>query len=222
MSLQVIESSETPVDRLLPRREARRAAILDAAAELFSERGYGATSLSDVVKRSGGSLATLYDLFGNKQGLFRALIEDRCRKGFEALYDDDVDDLQPREALTRIGLGFFRMIHSHTAIAMYRMIIAEGGQFPELPVLFYETGPSVSQGRMIRWFEEQHRRGQMHVPDPAQASMDFSGLLCSKTQMRLLIGLPMPLAPEDVERRVAHVVDMMMRAYAPPCLGGRA
>lgn len=213
----MIESPEGPVDRPLPRREARKTAILDAAAALFSERGYGATSLSDVVKRSGGSLATLYDLFGNKQGLFRALIEDRCRKGFEALYDDDVDDLPPREALTRIGLGFFRMIHSPTAIAMYRMIIAEGGQFPELPVLFYETGPSISQGHLIRWFEEQHRRGQMHVPDPAQASMDFSGLLCSRIQMRLLIGLPTPLAPEDIERRVAHVVDMMMRAYAPPC-----
>lgn len=213
----MIESPESTVDRPLPRREARKAAILEAAADLFSERGYGATSLSDVVKRSGGSLATLYDLFGNKQGLFRALIEDRCRKGFEALYDDDVDGLPPREALTRIGLGFFHMIHSPTAIAMYRMIIAEGGQFPELPVLFYETGPSISQARMIRWFEERNRRGQLHVPDPAQASMDFTGLLCSKTQMRLLIGLPMPLAPEDIEGRVAHVVDMMLRAYAPPC-----
>ncbi len=183
---------------------------------MFSERGYGATSLSDVVKRSGGSLATLYNLFGNKQGLFRGLIEDRCRTGFEALYDDAVDDLPPREALTRIGLGFFRMIHSPAAIAMYRMIIAEGGQFPELPVLFYETGPSATQARMIRWFEEQHRRGQMTVLNPAQASMDLAGLLCAKSHMRLLIGLPMQLTQKDIEARVAHVVDIMMRAYAPP------
>ena len=52
-----------------PKREARRDAMLDAALELFLERGYGAISLTDVVKRSGGSLATLYELFGGKLGL---------------------------------------------------------------------------------------------------------------------------------------------------------
>jgi AcrR family transcriptional regulator len=211
----VIASCETVTEQPLPRREARKAAILEAAAALFSERGYGATSLSDVVKLSGGSLATLYDLFGNKQGLFRALIEDRCRKGFEALYHEDVDDLSPREGLSRIGGGFFRMIHSPTAIAMYRMIIAEGAQIPELPVLFYETGPSASHTRMAEWFEERDRRGQLRVPDPVRASIDFCGLLCAQSQMRLLIGLPVPLTDDDVDRRVAHVVDLILRAYAP-------
>lgn len=33
------------------------------------EQGYDGTSLAEIVRRSGGSLATLYDLFGNKQGL---------------------------------------------------------------------------------------------------------------------------------------------------------
>ncbi len=204
--------------RAAPRREARRSAILDAAAALFSERGYGATSLSDVVKRSGGSLATLYELFGNKQGLFRALIEDRCRKGFEALYHEDVVDRPPREALLQIGHSFFGMIHSKTAIAMYRMIISEGAHIPELPGLFYETGPSASHGRMAEWFREQDRRGQLRVPDPVRASMDFCGLLCAQSQMRLLIGLPTPLPPEEIDARVEHVVDVILRAYAPACL----
>jgi len=200
---------------MLPRREARRTAFIEAAAILFSERGFGATSLSDVVKRSGGSLATLYDLFGNKHGLFRALIEDRCRKGFEALYHAEIDDRPTREALCEIGRGFFRMIHSDTAIAMYRMIIAEHALFPELPVLFYESGPSASHSRMAKWFEEQDRRGHLRVPDPIGASVDFCGLLCAQSQMRLLIGLPMPLPDEAIDRRVDHVVGIMMRAYAP-------
>ena len=202
-------------ERVLPRREARRTAFIEAAAALFSEHGYGATSLSDVVKRSGGSLATLYDLFGNKQGLFRALIEDRCRKGFEALYHAEIDDRPTREALTQIGTGFFRLIHSDAAIAMYRMIIAEHSQVPELPVLFYESGPSASQTRMAQWFAEQDQRGHLRVPDPIRASIDFCGLLCAQSQMRLLIGLPMPLPDEEVASRVDHVVSLILRAYAP-------
>ena len=51
--------------------------MIEAAESLFLEQGYDATSLAAVVKRSGGSLATLYELFGNKQGLLRAIIELR-------------------------------------------------------------------------------------------------------------------------------------------------
>ena len=51
----------------------RRSAIVDAAETLFIEQGYDRTGLADIVRRSGGSLATLYDMFGNKQGLLHAI-----------------------------------------------------------------------------------------------------------------------------------------------------
>ena len=60
------------------RRDARRHAMLDAALELFLEKGYGAVSLNEVVRRSGGSLSTLYDLFGGKLGLLKACVAERC------------------------------------------------------------------------------------------------------------------------------------------------
>ena len=69
------------------RRDARRRAFLDAAMQLFMEKGYGATSLHDVVSRSGGSLSTLYEMFGNKAGLFRELIEDKCAT-VSSMFDD--------------------------------------------------------------------------------------------------------------------------------------
>jgi len=55
------------------RRTARRQAILDAAEALFLEYGYPSVSLSTIVQRSGGSLATIYQMFGNKQGLLHAI-----------------------------------------------------------------------------------------------------------------------------------------------------
>ena len=54
-------------------RARRHVAILVAAEALFIEQGYERTSLAEIVRRSGGSLATLYDLFGNKQGLLHAI-----------------------------------------------------------------------------------------------------------------------------------------------------
>ncbi|MGH6781340.1 MAG: TetR/AcrR family transcriptional regulator, partial [Sphingomonadaceae bacterium] len=61
----------------MDRRERRRQAMMDAARELFVERGYDAVSLSEIVKRSGGSLATLYELFENKAGLLGAIVANK-------------------------------------------------------------------------------------------------------------------------------------------------
>ena len=61
------------------RRGRRRARIISAATELFLERGYGDTSIDAIVRRAGGSKSTVYELFGGKDRLFAAVIEDNRR-----------------------------------------------------------------------------------------------------------------------------------------------
>src|SRR3546814_4201594 len=77
--LGMSESTLCQMDRSSP-RERRQSAILDAAESLFLEQGYERTSLAEIVKRSGGSLATLYELFGNKQGLLRAIADRKSTR----------------------------------------------------------------------------------------------------------------------------------------------
>ena len=54
---------------------AHRAAILDAARELFTERGYAATPMSAIADRAGVALDTVYASAGRKPALARLLIE---------------------------------------------------------------------------------------------------------------------------------------------------
>jgi len=56
--------------------EATRRAAIDAARELFSEKGYFATTVNEVAARARVSPATIYAVNGGKQGLMRALVED--------------------------------------------------------------------------------------------------------------------------------------------------
>jgi AcrR family transcriptional regulator len=51
--------------------ETRRA-ILEAAAELFSEQGYGRTSIAVVASRAGVTAQTIYNAVGSKQTLLKA------------------------------------------------------------------------------------------------------------------------------------------------------
>src|SRR5687767_6007905 len=58
-----------------PACDARREAILDAAAELFRERGYDATSVRDLAKAAGIAQATLYYYIGSKADALVAIYD---------------------------------------------------------------------------------------------------------------------------------------------------
>jgi AcrR family transcriptional regulator len=48
--------------------------LLEAAIDLFVERGYAATRLEDVARRAGVSKGTLYLYYENKEELFKAVV----------------------------------------------------------------------------------------------------------------------------------------------------
>jgi AcrR family transcriptional regulator len=54
-------------------------ALLDAAREVFTERGFASTSITDIVKRSGSSVGSVYHHFGGKSEMFLALWEEYSR-----------------------------------------------------------------------------------------------------------------------------------------------
>ena len=56
--------------------EATRAVLLQAARELFTERGYADTGTEDIAQRAGVTRGALYYQFRDKPGLFRAVVED--------------------------------------------------------------------------------------------------------------------------------------------------
>jgi len=58
-----------------PKAQRTRAAILDAAARLFAEHGYQATSVGDVANAAGVSLGTVYQYFRDRSDLVAALLQ---------------------------------------------------------------------------------------------------------------------------------------------------
>lgn len=57
-------------------REVRRQQIKEAALQVFAERGYHATSVSDLVKAAGVARGTFYLYFQSKESLFLELLDD--------------------------------------------------------------------------------------------------------------------------------------------------
>src|SRR5260370_17923518 len=55
------------------RKEARPSEIVDAALEVFAEKGFAAAKLDDIARKAGISKATLYLYFDTKEDIFRAV-----------------------------------------------------------------------------------------------------------------------------------------------------
>ena len=82
--------------RRLSRSEAQawtRRRVLEAAAEVFSEKGFRAASLTDVAERAGYTIGAVYSNFAGKDELFQALMRERLRlaeEGLTAAFEDDL------------------------------------------------------------------------------------------------------------------------------------
>ena len=74
------------MERSIPkgrRNHDTRQRVLEAAAELFATRGYAATSISAICKASGVLPSSMYWAFGNKAGIFAAVLEDSAERWLE-------------------------------------------------------------------------------------------------------------------------------------------
>lgn len=57
-----------------------REAILNSAREVFAELGYGATTVRDVIRKTGLASGTFYNYFKSKEEVFEAIMDDGMRR----------------------------------------------------------------------------------------------------------------------------------------------
>ncbi|MEU9023530.1 TetR/AcrR family transcriptional regulator [Actinomadura sp. NPDC048394] len=90
---------------------ARRAAILDAASRLFADRPYDALSIDDIAASAGVAKGLIYYYFGNKRGLFLAVI-GTAAQALNALAEE-FDGHSPADRLARTLDGFLWWADTH-------------------------------------------------------------------------------------------------------------
>jgi AcrR family transcriptional regulator len=138
---------EPPVKRRYDaskRREAAahtRQAIMGAALELFTERGYAATPMTAVARRAGVALDTVYAAVGRKAELARLLIETAISGGSQAIPAEQRDYVQAiraaSDAETKIAIYALAMRGIAGRLAPVLSIIEQAAPAePELAALW--------------------------------------------------------------------------------------
>ena len=112
-------------------REERRERMLQQSLQVFLERGYQGASLDQLARASGVTKRTIYTDYGDKAGLFAAMV-DALAGGISHGPGTAGDTL-----LTLATRIVFR-IHSDELVGLHRLVIAESARLPELASAFYE------------------------------------------------------------------------------------
>lgn len=127
------------MDRLSPppprqrRKEARPQELLNAALELFVQKGFSATRSEEVAVRAGVSKGTLYLYFPSKEELFKAVVRNNL-SALIATGQQVADQFDgPSEQLLRLLLrAWWSRVGDTAAGGIFKIIVSEVGNFPEL------------------------------------------------------------------------------------------
>jgi len=197
-----------------PKDLEKRAAILDAAKNLFTTQGFDGTSMDAIAAEAGVSKLTVYSHFRDKDTLFMEAVRCKCEEQMPAeLFNADLKG-PIREQLLTIANAFFALISSEQAIAVHRTVVASAQQSPKLGKMFWDAGPARVQEAFATFLEEENAAQQLDIPDARRAAVQFFCLLKGELHARLECGCGSP-SRNEIDEHLNATVDFFLRAYAP-------
>ncbi|HIF94971.1 MAG: TetR/AcrR family transcriptional regulator [Myxococcales bacterium] len=109
------EHREKPVTGRRERmpREERRKQLMEVSRGVFSELGYEAASLEEIAERAGVSRPILYSHFGDKHGLFEAVVSEQIALVREVVAQSLMGPGEPRELVENSMRAFFTYVRDH-------------------------------------------------------------------------------------------------------------
>ena len=193
--------------------EAKRQAILKAAAEVFRELGFERASMSDIRARLGGSKATLYNYFTSKESLFFEVMHEAKEselKSIAGTLNPDAEDL--KQELIRFGQKFLTVLYSPEAIAVRRLAIAEAGH-SDVGRASFERATLPIEKQVAEFLKKEMKRGALRAADAKIAAIHLLSLLESELLQRVLLGVLISVKPEALNAAVRRAVDAFLLGY---------
>jgi AcrR family transcriptional regulator len=189
---------------------AKNEAILDAASDVIFERGLSAP-LDEIARRAGVSKQTIYNHYGSKVDLMRALIERRSQT-ITAPLDVPGAAANPEAALAAFAEVLLKTIRIERGVALVRLLIESAPREPELVRGVLPRG--FGRDKLAAFLAREARDGRLAIEDANEAADFFAGMVVGQHQLNGLLGLPSELCDERIERLAREAARRFLRAYA--------
>jgi AcrR family transcriptional regulator len=201
------------------RAERKRRDILRAARAVFLGNGYVGASITVVAAQADASKVTVYRHFGDKEGLFVAVVEsaieeaeDRSRAMVEALAES-TDLAADLRAFARQHVEVVTQPH---LVRMRRMLIAEAERFPALARAWHRRAPRQAHRTLGAVIKRLADRGELTVDDAELAAEHLNYLvLAAPLDEAMFTARTTPFPRARLYRWADDAVRVFLAAYGP-------
>ncbi|MFM1919593.1 MAG: Fatty acid metabolism regulator protein [Candidatus Hydrogenedentota bacterium] len=195
-----------PVDPA--RRRQRRREILDAAARVFSERGYASTDVAQIAAMAGLTKASVYHYFESKEALFFATVDAKLgmiAQQMASLADSVGDRLEGIGAAVEAYLRFF----SENPDAV-ELMIEERSSFKTREKHTYVLYREATLPKWTAALEAQIASGTLRKVPPVATLRLLSDLLFGRVINNFFVGDPRPIREQSEE-----ILDVLLLGLLP-------
>ena len=189
--------------------EQRRTRIIEAAAELFSERGFDGASNREIARAAGISPGLIYWYFRDKDELFLHVLEHLFPLQHLEIPTGESADMPLDELLHSVGTQFLGIMTQPNVQRLMRLALSELIRFPDLR---QGVGDMMARMAVLRLASELDRRielGEIGPVDTGLAAQSFFGSLVGFILRKYLFESP------DLEQTThEQMVETVVRIHA--------
>jgi TetR/AcrR family transcriptional repressor of mexJK operon len=200
---------------MAPEDRDRRQQILDAAQQIFAQKGFEGASIKDLAKAAKISPGLLYWYFKDKTDLFVSLISERIEEAFGTLLPESVSfDLPPDEFLPQFGHFYIDLFEPPMNAALFKLMVANAQSFPSAVKQVRSNVIGRVLSTLQSYFERQIEAGRMRPCDTEMVTRTFMGSVVAFLLLRHV--LQMELGRErSVEAFVDGVTNVILHGILP-------
>jgi AcrR family transcriptional regulator len=191
--------------------------ITEAARQEFLAKGYANTGMAAVAQEAGISTKTLYRLVPNKAELFKMVVSERITRFMLEIDDEAIGRLDLPTALERILVAYGSLALDDEVIAINRLVLGEGGRFPEIARTFHENAIRPSGTAIAEWLARQRRRGLIEIDNPLAAAGMLRGMMSMEPQREAMLCQRKAPGAKEIVSRARTCARLFLRG----CLIGR-
>jgi AcrR family transcriptional regulator len=152
------------------RKEARPGELLNAALDLFVEKGFSATRVEEVAARAGVSKGTLFLYFQSKEDLFKAVVRENIANKFPTWQEEFITFEGSSSDMLRYALvSWWERIGNTRASGITKLVMSEAQNFPEIAEFYQEEVIKPGNAMIRRILERGVQSGEFRDIDLEQA-----------------------------------------------------
>lgn len=195
------------------RKEARPGELLEAALDLFVEKGFAATRAEEVAARAGVSKGTLFLYFPSKEELFKAVVRENISGRFRE-WNDEFEKFEgdTPDMLRYCMKVWWERIGASRASGITKLIISEARNFPDIAAFYQHEVVEPGQSLIRRILQRGVDRGEFQVADMDYATFSITAPMVFLIMMKHSMGACVPKGfAVDPERYVASQAETLLK-----------